>query len=380
MKTRAVIVFVSAAIVLSGCAAAPGQPATTPSGSSPSATPSPSADPLAALTLEQRVGQLFIVGTTASAPEEATISAVRDRRVGGVFLSGRARGGVAATAAVVGQFTAVADPALPLFVATDQEGGQVQVLQGPGFSAMPSAVEQGAWTPAALQANATTWGGELAAAGVTMNLAPVVDLIPSAAAAAGNPPIGGFDRQFGYDAAGIVAHADAFRAGMTASGVESVTKHFPGLGDVTANTDDTAGVTDTTTDAASGSVDVYRSEIAAGVGSIMMSSAIYSRLDPSAPAVFSPAVVTGLLRDDLGFDGVIMTDDVSGATQVTAWAPADRAILAIEAGCDIVLVSRTPAVAAEMIDAVVSKAKAEPVFAARVDAAATRVLALKGVR
>ena len=379
MKRSPWIAVVAAALVLSGCAA-PAQPPAQSPAPSPTPTPTASSDPLEGLSTEQRVGQLFVVGTTASGAEEATLSAVRDRQVGGVFLGGRAKGGVDATAGVVGQLTALANPALPLLVATDQEGGEVQVLQGPGFSAMPSAVEQGALPPEQLAADATTWGAELAAAGVTLNLAPVVDLIPSAAAAATNPPIGGFDRQFGYDVDGIVSHADAFRSGMTASGVGSVVKHFPGLGEVTGNTDDTAGVTDTTTAADSPSVDVYRSEIAAGVDSIMMSSAVYSRLDPAAPAVFSPAVVTDLLRGELGFDGVVMTDDVSGATQVTAWTPADRAILAIEAGCDIVLVSRTPTVAAEMIDAVVAKAKAEPEFAVQVDAAATRVLALKALR
>jgi beta-N-acetylhexosaminidase len=210
-----------------------------------------------------------------------------------------------------------------------------------------------------------------------MNLAPVVDLVESAEAATSNPPIGGFDREFGFDAPGIVAHADAFRAGMTAGGVTSVIKHFPGLGAVTANTDDTAGVTDTTTNAQSDSVGIYRSEIASGADTIMVSSAIYSQLDPAAPAVFSSTIVTGLLRDQLEFDGVIITDDLSGATQVAAWSPADRAILAIEAGCDIVLVSRTPSVAAQMIDAVVAKAKSDPAFATLVDAAATRVLASK---
>jgi len=379
MKTRPWIALVAAALVLSGCAAPVGPPAESPA-PSPTPPPTASSDPLEVLSTEQRVGQLFIVGTTATGAEEATLSAVRDRQVGGVFLGGRAKSGVDATAGVVAQFTSLANPALPLLVATDQEGGEVQVLQGPGFSAMPSAVQQGALPPEQLAANASTWGAELAAAGVTTNLAPVVDLIPSAAAAATNPPIGGFDRQFGYDVDGIVSHADAFRGGMTASGVGSVVKHFPGLGEVTGNTDDTAGVTDTTTDAASPSVEIYRREIAAGVGSIMMSSAVYSRLDPAVPALFSPAVVTGLLREHLGFGGVVMTDDVSGATQVTAWSPADRAILAIQAGCDIVLVSRTPAVAAEMIDAVVAKATSDPAFAAQVDAAATRVLALKGLR
>ena len=366
----------AAVLVLAACASpAPEPSATTLAPTSPTPTPAP--DPLADLTVEQRVGQLFMIGTTSTGAEEATLAAVRDRFVGGVFLSGRSQAGTAATAAVVAQFTAAAAPDRPLLVATDQEGGQVQVLRGPGFSEIPSALDQGAMDAASLQTSATTWGRELASAGVTMNLAPVVDLIPNSAAAASNPPIGGYDREFGFDAAGIVAHADAFRAGMTAGGVTSVLKHFPGLGAVTSNTDDTAGVTDTTTNAQSDSVGIYRSGIASGADTIMVSSAIYTQLDPAVPALFSPTIVTGLLRDSLGFDGVVITDDVSSATQVAAWSPADRAVLAIGAGCDIVLVSRTPTIAAEMIDAVVAKAKSDPAYAKLVDAAARRVLASK---
>ena len=376
MKTRSWVAVSAAALLLAGCASPAPEPSAT---TLPPVTPTPSAtpDPLAGLTVEQRVGQVFMVGTTASAAEAATLEAVRDRFVGGVFLSGRSNAGTTATAGVVAQFTAAASPDRPLFVATDQEGGQVQVLSGPGFSEMPSALDQGATDAASLQTSATTWARELASAGVNMNLAPVVDLIASREAAASNPPIGGYDREFAFDAEGIVSHADAFRAGMTAGGVTSVIKHFPGLGAVTANTDDTAGVTDTTTNAQSDSVGIYRSEIASGADTIMVSSAIYTQIDSKAPAVFSPTVVTGLLRDGLEFDGVIITDDLSGATQVAAWSPADRAILAIEAGCDIVLVSRTPTVAAEMIDAVVAKAQSDPAFAELVDAAARRVLASK---
>ncbi|GAB3605889.1 glycoside hydrolase family 3 protein [Conyzicola nivalis] len=375
MKTRSWIVLSAAALMLAGCASPAPQPTATTL--PPTPTPTATADPLAGLTLEQRVGQVFMIGTTASAPEAATVSAVRDRFVGGVFLSGRSSDGTAATAAVVAQFTASAPPDRPLLVSTDQEGGQVQVLTGPGFSEMPSALDQGAMDAASLQTSATTWARELASAGVNMNLAPVVDLIASREAATSNPPIGGYDREFAFDAPGIVAHADAFRAGMTAGGVTSVVKHFPGLGAVTANTDDTAGVTDTTTNAQSDSVGIYRSEIASGANVVMMSSAIYAQIDSTAPAVFSPTVVTGLLRDGLEFDGVIMTDDLSGAAQVTAWSPAERAVLAIEAGCDIVLVSRSPSIAAEMIDAVLARAQTDPAFANQVDAAARRVLTLK---
>ena len=378
MKKHSWYAVTAAVLVLAGCASPAAEPG--PSGTTVTPTPTPTTDPLAGLTVEQRVGQLFMVGTTATAAEAETLAAVSDRFVGGVFLAGRSKTGAAATAAVVAQFTALAPADRPLLVATDQEGGQVQVLQGPGFSAIPSAVDQGAMDAASLNASATTWGGELASAGVTMNLAPVVDLVPDAEAAASNPPIGGYDREYGFDAAGIVEHADAFRAGMTAGGVHSVIKHFPGLGTVTANTDDTAGVTDITTNAQSDSVSIYRSEIASGADSVMVSSAVYALIDPAAPAVFSPTVVTGLLRGSLDFEGVVMTDDLSGATQVAAWSPADRAVLSIAAGCDIVLVSRTPAVAAEMIDAVVAKAKSDPEFADLVDAAAARVLTLKSAR
>jgi beta-N-acetylhexosaminidase len=88
-------------------------------------------------------------------------------------------------------------------------------------------------------------------------------------------------------------------------------------------------------------------------------------------------MVTGLLRDKLGFGGIIMTDDLSGAKEVESVAPGNRAIRAIEAGVDMVLVSKDPAMAAPMVDAVLAKAKSDPAFAALVDAAARRVVETK---
>jgi beta-N-acetylhexosaminidase len=376
----AVLVAVASASFV-GCA----QPEQrSPSSTEPARpTPTPTPDPVDALTLEQRVGQLFMVGTIATAAEPETLAAVRDRHVGNVFLAGRSRDGAAATAAITAQFTSLVTPdstaSVPLLVATDQEGGQVQVLRGPGFSDIPTAVAQGVLDTATLRADATRWGGELAAAGVTMNLAPVVDLVPSAAAAASNPPIGVFKREYGYDPATIEEKAGAFREGMSAGGVVSVLKHFPGLGVVTQNTDTSRNVVDsvTTTDAAS--IDVYRTEIRAGVESVMMSSATYALIDPTTPALFSERIVTGLLRDELGFEGVIMTDDVAASAQLQGWSPADRAVLAIAAGCDMVLVARAPALSYEMVDAVIARARVDAAFAERVDDAARRVLALKGV-
>jgi beta-N-acetylhexosaminidase len=164
---------------------------------------------------------------------------------------------------------------------------------------------------------------------------------------------------------------------MIRGGVVPVAKHFPGLGAVTGNTDFQAGVTDSSTTATSPSVSVYATLIRNGLPAVMVGTAVYPRIAPGVPAAFSPAVVAQLLRGQLGFAGVVMTDDVSQAKQVAAWSPEQRAVLAIQAGVDIVLVSASPQLAPQMIAAVVAKARAEPAFRAQVDAAATRVLALK---
>lgn len=386
MKTVAALSGVLvAALLLSGCAREASTPITSstpsPHPTSPGPTGSPTPDPLASLSLAQRVGQLFMVGSTASAAQPVTLDALVNRHVGNIFLSGRTSLGVDATAAVVGKFTALVNTTttagLPLLVATDQEGGFVQVLHGPGFSRIPSGLDQGGMAPKGLLTSAQEWGSQLAAAGVNMDLAPVVDQVSSATSAPNNPPIGRYDREFGFDVSTIEAHATAFRDGMATSNVVTVVKHFPGLGFVTANTDISSGVTDTVTGPGGPNVGIYRNQIAAGAPCIMISSAIYARIDGTVPAVFSRKVVSGLLRDQLGFTGVIMSDDLSGATQVLAWSPAQRAILAIEAGVDIVLVSKDPTVAAEMVDAVLAKAQSDPTFTALVDAAARKVVALK---
>ena len=367
--------------------AAPPPSTGTPTASadpSPSGTPpapsTPSEDPLAGWTLEEKVGQLFMVGVDVSDPQQASYDAVTQRHVGNVFLAGRSQAGTGPTADLVAGFTSLVSDATtrgtPLFVATDQEGGLVQVLRGPGFSQIPTALDQSRLDPATLQRDAGTWGSELAAAGINLNLAPVMDLVPEGTAAQ-NPPVGYFDRSYGFTPEDVTSHANAFSAGMSGASVDVTIKHFPGLGRVTANTDTTADVTDDVTTRDDPSVAVFASGIEAGAAFVMTSTAVYTQIDPTLPAAFSPVVVDGMLRGDLAFDGVVITDDVSAAEQVQRWSPADRAVLTIEAGGDMVLASADPGVVAEMVDAVVAKAVDDPAFAAKVDAAAQRVLAAK---
>lgn len=368
------------------------EPATSSAAPSPTAaaSPAPSATATATATdgalagwsLEEKVGQLMMVGVDAQAPKQSSNEAVDTHHVGNIFIAGRTTAGSQATQKVISSFTSKVGPgtthATPMLVATDQEGGEVQVLAGSGFSDIPSALDQSAQPRDQLVASARTWGKELADVGVNMNLAPVADLVDIARPAS-NEPIGRWGREYGHDAATVSSQAGAFAEGMQASKVIPTYKHFPGLGRVKDNTDTSAGVVDsTTTRSADTAVSVvFGAAIAAGAPVIMVSSATYSLIDPSAPAVFSSTIVTDMLRREMGFSGVVITDDVSAAVQVQDVSAGDRAVRAIRAGCDLVLASADPTVAADMVKALISTARSDPAFAARVDESATRVLNLK---
>lgn len=208
-----------------------------------------------------------------------------------------------------------------------------------------------------------------------MNLAPVADIVPPDSAGS-NPPIGALNREYGDDADSVAAGAGAFAEGMREAGILPTLKHFPGLGHVTENTDFRSNVTDTTVTADSADLDVYRALLDEGPAVVMMSTTIYEKIDPDAPAAFSEHVIS-LLRDDLGFDGVVTTDDLSSAKQVSPWSPGERATEAVEAGVDLLLVSSDPSVYPEMRDAVLDKAHDDPEFAERVDEAARHVATAK---
>ena len=368
------------------------EPAASSAAPSPTAaaSPAPSATETATATdgalagwsLEEKVGQLMMVGVDAQAPKQSSNEAVDTHHVGNIFIAGRTTAGSQATQKVISSFTSKVGPgtthATPMLVATDQEGGEVQVLAGSGFSDIPSALDQSAQPRDQLVASARTWGKELADVGVNMNLAPVADLVDIARPAS-NEPIGRWGREYGHDAATVSSQAGAFAEGMQASKVIPTYKHFPGLGRVKDNTDTSAGVVDsTTTRSADTAVSViFGAAIAAGAPVIMVSSATYSLIDPSAPAVFSSTIVTDMLRREMGFSGVVITDDVSAAVQVQDVSAGDRAVRAIRAGCDLVLASADPTVAADMVKALIATAQSDPAFAARVDESATRVLNLK---
>jgi beta-N-acetylhexosaminidase len=346
---------------------------------SPGGMPEAAVRMLAGMSLPQRVGQLIMVGANATGASGSTLSAISSYHVGNVILTGRSALGTAATAEVSARLraraTAPATARVGLFVATDQEGGKVQVLSGPGFSTIPNALTQGGWATSTLRTRAASWGEQLRSAGVNVNLAPVTDTVPQATAQS-NRPIGFFQREFGFTTEVVGSHAAVFVQGMKASRVATTPKHFPGLGRVVGNTDTTAGVTDSATTRTSAYLSPFRQAVAAGAPFVMISSAFYSKIDTSHPACFSGTVITGMLRGDLGFQGVVISDDLGNAKQVARWSAGSRATQFIAAGGDLVL-TVNPALAPAMATAMVAKANSSASFRKQVDSAALRVLRTK---
>jgi beta-N-acetylhexosaminidase len=349
----------------------------------PGPTPAQPAEPsavdlaLAEMDLPHRAAQLLVVGVGQD-EYGAVAEGLVDLGVGGLFLKGRptiAAGELAPVTA--GWVSRTTGP--PPWVATDQEGGAVRVLQGAGFPPFPSALDQAALPPDQLVATLTETGTALVTAGVTVNLAPVADLVDPAFAAQ-NPPIGRFDRQYGSDPAAVAGLVGAVVDTWTPLGVHPTLKHFPGLGAVTENTDTAALVVDATTTRTGAQVQVYRSVLAGREGAalpfVMVSSATYQQIDPGAPAMYSPFVVRGLLRAELGFDGVVITDDVGSADSASDRPVGQRAVDAIAAGGTLVLTNASSQ-AAEMVAALVARAQADPVFARTLDLAARTALTAK---
>lgn len=383
-----VLPAVLAALLLAGCtdaapqpvrsSAAPVAPLVTVS-PAPTVTPTPSiaaraADLVDRMTPDERAGQVLM--TAGTVPQLFGLaSTVARYHVAGVMVRGRSRAGTTAVEKAFAPVRSAAPDGLPLLTATDQEGGLVQVLSGPGFSAIPSAVDQGHGSAETTRAAARRWGAQLAEAGVRLDLAPVAD-VPCAAKLRDNPPIADLRRQYSSDPAVAGAHVAAFVTGMRESGVDTAVKHFPGLGCVTANTDTRVHVVDSATTLDSVRLQSFRAGIEAGTGFVMISSAEYARIDPGVPALFSSRIVQGLLRGQLGFDGVVMSDDVGGAAVARAWSPAQRVTRFVQAGGDLML-DIQPADVAPMHAALLAAARDDSAFDADLTAAATRVVAAR---
>jgi beta-N-acetylhexosaminidase len=347
-------------------------------------TPTPSPTPacadrvFAAMTQDQRIGQLVELGLAGDRLGPTEISMIRNDHIGSVWFVDRSSAGVAGihavAAAVQAQVSGASTANVRFFIAANQEGGLIQAMQGPGFSSMPTAVVQGTWALPVLQSRAAAWGQELRSAGINLNYAPVMDVVPPGTDAQ-NQPIGALQREYGHDPATAGSHGAAFLRGMRQSSIAVSLKHFPGLGRVAGNTDFTTA-TDTKTTASDPYLQSFSQGIAANADFVMVALAKYTQIDPNHLAAFSSIVMTQMLRGTMGFQGVIISDDLGDTAAVASIPPGTRAIDFLSAGGDMII-SKTSAPADAMVHAIRSRTAADPSFRQRVDDAALRILQAK---
>jgi beta-N-acetylhexosaminidase len=325
-----------------------------------------------------RAGQLVMIGVPADSDvvPEVAVEAIGDLGIGGVILTGRTAVSLSEVRKLTRTLQALAvatESGVRLEVSVDQEGGQVQALSGPGFSPIPSALDQGRMSTTELRRSARGWGSELARAGVTLDLAPVVDVVPRGTV---NEPIGAYDRQFGNTPNTVAIAGAAFVRGMLAADVATSIKHFPGLGRASGNTDTSAGVVDSVTTRSDPLLRPFAAGIRAGSPYVMLSTATYTRIDPNAIAAFSSEITSTMLRERLGYRGVAISDDLGMAQSVVDVPVGERAVRFVAAGGDVVL-TVVPEQAGAMVRALRQRAAASAGFQRKLDAAAVRVLTRK---
>ncbi len=321
----------------------------------------------------EAAGQLIFVGLAGNQVGAAERNAIAVYRAGGVWYTNP-------SSAALTDVRTVSDGAQQigggrLFVSANQEGGRIDTFTGQGFTLIPSALAQGGLDPATLRVEAATWGRELKAAGINLNLAPVMDTVPPGGDAS-NQPIGVLQREFGHDPGTVSSHGVAFIEGMHEGGEATTVKHFPGLGRVGGNTDLAADIVDTQTTATDPYLQPFRSGIAAGTDMVMISTATYTRIDPNHIAAFSSGVVTDLLRNQIGYQGVVVSDDLGAAVSVAGIDPGTRAVDFVLAGGDLITVKFASLVPA-MTAALTGRMASDPAFRERVRASSLRVLELK---
>jgi beta-N-acetylhexosaminidase len=328
------------------------------------------------MSLSEQIGQLLMVGVSSGGISASEKAIVEETRAGSIILLGSTRAGASAVRRVVSEVHAAAPSpeAVKVMLAADQEGGLVQRLKGPGFARIPSARVQAKQSDAELRRNAYDWGRELKEAGINANLAPVADVVPMSMVWV-NKPIGQLRRGYGPSPEQVAAKVTAFTKGMDRAGVATAVKHFPGLGRVRGNTDFVSRVVDTKTTRDDAALAGFSAAIDAGTDMVMVSSAFYNKIDDDHRAAFSTLIMEEMLRTDLGFSGVVISDDLAAAA-MQVLPPGQRARRFIRAGGDLLIVGDAK-LATPMAEAIKREASDNPAFEERVTNSAVRVVAMK---
>lgn len=325
---------------------------------------------------EDRVGQLFLLGWVGDTAEAARVT-VRDLRPGGIVYVDNARAAadaraINATLPVIAQEYGV----LPPLIAVDHEGGNVQRIRD--VANLGSNAEFAAARPSDRDAclRGQQHAQQLRAMGFTMNLAPVLDVNNNPA----NPVIG--IRSYGADPALVARLGSAYVRGLQSGGVAAVGKHFPGHGNTSVDSHlQLPALPQTEAELERIELVPFRRAILpdSDVAALMSAHIVFPSVDPSGvPATLSSPIMTGLLRQRLGFQGLVVSDDLAGMRAITDnFPPGDAAVQAVRAGVDMLIIGGGVPRQRESRDALLAALASGALSRERVDEAVRHVLAVK---
>ncbi len=322
---------------------------------------------MSAVSLRREIGQLLIgslPGTTI--PPEAR-SLAREFQLGGVILFSRNIEVPEQVAELAHDVQSLAS-GLPLWVSVDQEGGRVARLRAPFTVWPPMGVLGRSGDPALAERFARALAAELKAVGITLDYAPVLDIHTNPR----NPIIG--DRALSDQAQMVATLGAAIVRGLQESGVAACGKHFPGHGDTSVDSHLDLPLVEHPPDRIRRVEFVpFREAIRQEVAFIMTAHVLVPSLDEERPATLSPRIVRALLREELGYDGVILSDDLEMKAIAKTYTVPEAAVEAIGAGCDGILIcSGDLDVQAAMLEALVHAVEDGAIPFKRVEDALTR--------
>ncbi|HKU43062.1 MAG TPA: beta-N-acetylhexosaminidase [Polyangiales bacterium] len=322
-------------------------------------------------SLEAAAGQVLVVGYEGVEPPALLRDRAAAGALGGFILFRRNVGNPSEVAALTAGLRALFPPGLPPWIAIDQEGGRVARLGSPVVR-LPAARVLGDLDDVALTLDAgALLGRQLGWLGINLDFAPVLDVATNPH----NPVIG--DRSFGADAARVIRHARAFAAGLAQSGITACGKHFPGHGDTAQDSHHTLPRL-THDEARLRQVELAPfAALAAELPCIMTAHVVFEAWDPGVPATLSARVVSGLLRDQLGFRGLVFSDDLEMKAIAGEYGLNEAACRAIDAGCDALLVCSKQDHVESAYAGLLRRAERDRAFAARLENAAARSLAAR---
>lgn len=298
------------------------------------------------MSLRQQVGQLFMIGFEGTTVTKELASSITEWKPGGVILFAR---NLETTAQIVELTNDLhrLSPDSPLLISIDQEGGRVSRLPTE-FTIFPPGQLVGDCNSSELAyAAAATTAAELRAVGINMNMAPVLDVNSNPQ----NPIIG--DRAFGTTPAKVCEMALATMAGLQDNKIVACGKHFPGHGDTMTDSHKELPVVAASLERLHEiEWPPFRYVIEHGIVTLMTAHVLYQALDPKLPATLSPRIITTLLRDEMKFGGVVLTDDLEMHAIVDHYGVGEAAVRAFLAGCDVLLICKDRGREIEAIQAV----------------------------